>query len=141
MKLKLDYVTNSSSTSFIVWGSSIKVSDIADRLGDKLFEKYKRDHEYQPHEKELTKKSFLESYEFSEYLEMYMSDICPDLDFYGFGIWDDLSWYSIKIGQSPILMKDDQTLIEFKTQIAEKILKVGFFVLPEDIKFIEINDE
>jgi hypothetical protein len=118
MKIKLDFVTNSSSTSFVVIGSQIELNDIPHDYINNIAEK----HNF-PVDEALD-----EPYELIEYFTAG-----SNLE-HSFGSeYDDNS--SVMVGISYSQMKDDETLKEFKKRVQLQILEK--FGLPTQPGHIE----
>ena len=130
MKRKVDFVTNSSTSSFIAWGISIDESDV--KKGEELLKKL---YEY---DKEYYKKYENEVPDFEKWKEDY--DIIESL--YGLArkqkldcarpCYDD----TFCVGRSPFEMEENETLAEFKDKIKADI-KEAFGIEVEKLTAIE----
>ena len=107
MKVKLDFITNSSTTCFVVFGTSVNKTDLSEDLQEKLKE--------DPYDglEDAIKGSDL-SYTFG-----------PDYDY------ED----EIMIGIGITSMKDDETLKKFKRRVRLEILEtIGVKCTPHYIE-------
>jgi len=117
MKIKLDFITNSSSVSFVVIGHSINMKEI--------------------HQPILQKMADDEGIEFKDLMDdrdWVMDKITKDSDLeYSFGSeYDDQE--SVMIGVDYYKMKDEETLLEFKRRVRRQILeKTGIESAPGHI--------
>jgi len=107
MKLKSEFITNSSSASFVVMGISLMDSEISDRLVEFIT---KKGSEFEP------------SDDFRENLEILTDG--TDLSFSFAGDWDG---DSVIVGIKYTKMNDDETLRQFKER-AQKQIEESFGV-------------
>lgn len=97
MKLRLGFVSNSSSSSFCVYGADIE-KFIPDLLGNKVFSN---------------------SYERNNYIESLFKG--TGFEFHNS---DGEFFYGVIVGKSPYSMKDDETFGQFKNDIKTKISEI-----------------
>lgn len=129
MKIKMGFVTNSSSTSFIAWGMQYETSELKELFGELLYEKAKESGECEYN----TLEKFLDNYNDIEY---EVQNLCEKVGL------DCRSWYDADmtyIGISPFNMKSNQTLDEYKIGIIEKFNKLGITDIDKD-SLIQIEE-
>ena len=131
MKIRSDYVSNSSSSSFVIVGKTYDRSEIRKLIEDRGVQLFK-----------MMKES-----KFSRYCNNY-KDINDLIDGWGLrevfcaaGLWSEEEGECgdgdcILIGLDPSEMKDEQTLKEFKEVVVEKLKGIGLEAEVKDIGFV-----
>lgn len=121
MKFKMTEVTNSSSTSFVVWGIEMDMDELRDKYGEGLAEL---------REDGGSVEDFLEDSDFFWSAETIMSKA---------GLEASKQFYDdrVMIGVSPFKMKDDETLQQFKERICKMFEQSNMSVEPGELYHIE----
>ena len=112
MKIRQDFVSNSSSSSFVLWGASIPLSQIV--------EQYRK---IKGHENET---------EDDIYGGCAVDDVFGGCPFEY--VYDEDSECTY-CGFEPTKMKDTETLLQFKERIVDKFKELGMDIKTSDIKF------
>ena len=131
MKIRTDYVSNSSSSSFVIVGKTYDKKDVRKLIEDKGDEFFK-----------MMKES-----KFSKYCSDFedINDLIDDWGlskvFYVAGLRSkeegDCDYGDdILIGLDPSEMKDEQTLKEFKEVVVGKLKEIGLEAEVKDIGFV-----
>jgi hypothetical protein len=148
MKKKMDFVTNSSSTSFIAWGITMDLETLKEKYGKGLFKLYQARQDKKKHEKAMKQgamftvpSSVAPEKEEEDYLKFLEDDFTWSIE----GVIEDsgLNCRSmpyedeLMIGRCPFSIKPDQTLTEFKQDICNSFKQCGIDMTPDQLGQIE----
>lgn len=109
MKMRTDFVSNSSSSSFVLWGASFDLDELQQNL------------------KESNAVSHEDEDVYSSYFDQWL-DEQKVFDYGEYVIGDNEAVFGLK----PTEMKDDETLLQFKTRIFAKLAEAGLPVVSLD---------
>lgn len=112
MKIRYDFVSNSSSSSFVLFGTEVKKNELLE-LQKKM-----------PGHENDENNDFIDLSELQEFLYTVCDVSLID--------YDECSIYC---GSSPVMMKDNETLLQFKERIAKMLSEYGIERDAHSIKF------
>ena len=131
MKIKLSFVTNSSTSCFVVLGIQTDIWNLTEKYGNEIFKHYKKyclTNGYIPKTKEQFFKN--DNYDLYEFIHEWVGTV-------GLKAGIILSSEIIMIGKSPFEMSENQTFQGFKSQVFKSFKKLGFDIDIGDLKKIK----
>ena len=137
MKTRTDYVSNSSSSSFVLCGTTYTKDEMLKLLNNsnKANDVLKRyDEEYHMKYDSLEELCENEDEDVDQIIEMFI-DVCKaELDVQ-YEYFDRIDGVALGLDPSN-KMKDNQTLKEFKHNVVEQLKKLGINVKLNDVEFV-----
>jgi len=125
MKIRTDFVSNSSSTSFVLLGKTMDFKDFI-----KLVEAAGWKRQDDEDDDYYTDGTSEDLWDIKDWLAEKTKDF---IEVEGAG--DDYGISDIVVGADPSKMKDNNTLKDFKLKIIDALKNVGIIAKPSEIKF------
>ncbi len=125
MKIKLGFVTNSSSCAYCLWGVEISEEDITDEIKRLLWEEFYSEEKTPTWRKPKTYEEYVEK-------DDYLGDV---LEYFEDKINVTTTDDGEIFGLEPDSMEDNEKLIEFKQRIVDRLNKLGFKFSADDVDF------
>jgi len=129
MKVRMGFVSNSSSSSFMIMGICMELDEAKEILLEKVMTSEKVQKRCDVHCKEDLK-PYLKGNRFRSVLNEAFSD---DMDVEG-SYEDDYVYFGLSVYK----MKDDETLREFKERVQKQLEKIG---IKSDIKSLDWQED
>lgn len=132
MKIRTDFVSNSSSSSFVLIGKIFDTDELSKTVdaSSGFLEKFNKDHE----ENFETLEDAISEYGMFDVVDCFLEKSGLEVQTEECD-WDDSG--RIAIGLDPSSkMKNNETLGDFKKRVAEKITAAGFTTSAKDVVFI-----
>lgn len=131
MKIKIDFITNSSTTSFAAWGVNLGEFNLRNNVEfmKQMYEMYKNENKSETKSFEVWSNDSDLRYDICEFIESKTKLSCIN------GEYGD----EIYVGMTPGQMKDDETKKQFIDSIREEFKKIGLFNCASVVDWIEVS--
>lgn len=128
MKIKGDFVTNSSSSSFVAWGLMMQDYDFKEKYGKVIFDKLHMILAPDLHNEKFD----------DDYLdEGLWEDLHSEAGKHGLEFARRYDAEDVMIGGSPVNMKGDQTKNQYLEQVVKSFSEIGIELKSSDLGWVE----